>query len=163
MRHGLESYFGSSVKGEAEIDWDKEKERRALLQKIVAGAGRVVELARQAQERFPADSPQRQGIREAAELLGQLLLQDVERQEDGPALKDGVSRDRIPSVHDPEMRHGRKSSSRRFDGHKAALVVDTDFQLVTAVDILPGNASDNTGVLELVEQSEENTGIKVET
>ncbi len=162
MRHGLESYFGSSVKGEAEIDWDKEKERRALLQKIVADADRVVELARQAQGGFPADSPQRQGIGEAAELLGQLLLQDVERQEDGPALKDGVSRDRIPSVHDPEMRHGRKSSSKRFDGHKAALVVDTDSQLVTAVDILPGNAGDNTGVLELVEQSEENTGIEME-
>ena len=28
------------------------------------------------------------------------------------------------SVHDPEMRHGHKSSSRRFDGHKAAIVVD---------------------------------------
>ena len=110
----------------------------------------------------PRESPQRQGIVEAAELLGQLLLQDVERQEDGPALKDGVSRDRIPSVHDPEMRHGRKSSSKRFDGHKAAVVVDTDSQLVTAVDILPGNAGDNTGVLELVEQSEENTGIAVE-
>ncbi len=121
-----------------------------------------MELARQAQERFPADSLQRQGIREAAELLGQLLLQDVERQEDGPARKDGVSRDQIPSVHDPEMRHGRKSSSNRFNGHKATLVVDTDSQLVTAVDILPGNASDNTGVLELVEQSEENTGIEVE-
>ena len=63
---------------------------------------------------------------EAAELLGQ--RQDVERQEDGPALKDGVSRDRIPSVHDPEMRHGRKSSSKRFDGHKAAVVVDIDSQ-----------------------------------
>jgi len=158
----LDLYFGSSVKGEAEINWDNGKERRALLQKIVADAGRVLELARQAQERFPADSPQRQGIGEAAELLGQLLLQDVERQEDGPALKDGVSRDRIPSVHDPEMRHGRKSSHRRFDGHKAAVVVDTDSQLITAVDILPGNAGDNTGVLELVEQSEENTGIEVE-
>ena len=56
----------------------------------------------------------------------------------------------------------RKSSSKRFDGHKAAVVVDTDSQLVTAVDILPGNAGDNTGVLELVEQSEENTGIAVE-
>ena len=121
-----------------------------------------MELTRQAQGRFPADSPQRQGIVVAAELLGQLVLQDVELREDGPVLKDGVSRDRIPSVHDPEMRHGRKSSSRRFDGHKGAVVVDTDSQLVTAVDTLPGNASDNTGVLELVSQSEENTGIEVE-
>jgi len=73
-----------------------------------------------------------------------------------------VSRDRVPSVHDPEMRHGRKSKSKRFDGHKAALAVDTDSQLVTAVGILPGNVSDNTGALELVEQREENTGIEVE-
>ena len=58
------------------------------------------------------------------------------------------------SVHDPEMRHGHKSSSRRFDGHKAAIVVDTDSQLITAVAVLPGNAPDNLGALELVEQSE---------
>ena len=52
---------------------------------------------------------------EASELLGQLLLQDVERTEEGVGLKEGVSR-RMVSVHDPEMRHGHKSSSKRFDG-----------------------------------------------
>ena len=68
-------------------------------------------------------------------MLGQLLLQDVERTNDGAAvgvgLKQGVSRDRMVSVHDPEMRQGHKSSSRRFDGHQAAIVVDTDSQLIT--------------------------------
>ena len=94
-----------------------------------------------------------------AELLGQLLLQDIERKSgDGD---DGVSRDRMMSVHDPEMRHGHKSSRRRFDGHKAAIVVDTDTQLITAVDVLPGNAPDNLGALELVEGSEANTGVPV--
>ena len=77
------------------------------------------------------------------------------------SLKDGVSRDRMMSVHDPEMRHGHKSSSRRFDGHKAAIVVDTDSQLITAVEVLPGNAPDNLGALELVEASEANTGVPV--
>ncbi len=70
------------------------------------------------------------------------------------------------SIHDPEMRHGHKSSSRRFDGHKAAIVVDTDSRLITAVEVLPGNAPDNapdnSGALELVEQSETNTGVPVE-
>ena len=102
----------------------------------------------------------------AAELLGQLLLQDVERTDDGVglgvSLKDGVSRDRMMSAHDPQMRHGHKSSSKRFDGHKAAIVVDTDTQLITAVEVLPGNAPDNSGALELVEQSETNTGVTVE-
>ena len=86
----------------------------------------------------------------------------MERTEGGASLKDGVSRDGMMSVHDPDMRHGHKSSSRRFDGHKAAIVVDTDSQLITAVEVLPGNAPDNLGALELVEQSEASTGVPVE-
>ena len=62
----------------------------------------------------------------------------------------------------PGLRHGHKSSRRRFNGHKAAIVVDTDSQLITAVDVLPGNAPDNLGALELVEQSEASTGSVVE-
>ena len=41
-------------------------------------------------------------------------------------------------------------------------MVDTDSQLITAVEVLPGNAPDNLGVLELVEASEANTGVTVE-
>ena len=159
---GFEGYFGSSVKGEAAVNWDSEKARRVFLQGIVADAERVLEMARQAQAGEPEGSGRRERIIEAAELLGQLLLQDVERKENGASLKEGVSRNRIVSVHDPEMRHGHKSSRKRFDGHKAAVAVDTDSQLVTAADVLPGNAPDNTGVLELVEQSEDNTGVEVE-
>ena len=70
------------------------------------------------------------------------------------------------SVHDPGMRHGHKSSSRRFDGHKAPVVVDTGTQLITAVEVMPGNAPDNLGALELVEQMlslpKYHTGVPVE-
>ena len=159
---GYEKYFGSSIKGEAAIDWSDRKARTALLSGIVADADRLLELSRQAQEELGEESAERQRIVDAAELLGQLLLQDVERAESGVGLKDGVSRDRMMSVHDPEMRHGHKSSSKRFDGHKAAIVVDTDTQLITAVAVLPGNAPDNLGALELVEASEANTGVPVE-
>ena len=155
-------YLGSSIKGEAAIDWSDRRARKALLAEIVADADRLLELSRQAQGELPEDSAERQGIVAAAELLGQLLLQDVERTDDGVNLRDGVSRDRMMSVHDPELRHGRKSSSRRFDGHQAAIVVDTDSQLITAVDVLPGNAPDNLGALDLVEASEANTGVTVE-
>ena len=41
-------------------------------------------------------------------------------------------------------------------------MVDTDSQLITAVAVLPGNAPDNLGALELVEASEANTGVTVE-
>ena len=159
---GYEGYLGSSVKGEAAIDWSDRKARQTLLAGIVRDADRLLELSRQAQGELSENGEERQRIVDAAELLGQLLLQDVERVEGGVSLKDGVSRDRMMSVHDPEMRHGHKSSSRRFDGHKAAIVVDTDSQLITAVAVLPGNAPDNLGALELVEQSEANTGVPVQ-
>ena len=165
---GYGRYLASSIKGEAAIDWSDRKARQALLAGIVADADRLLELSRQAQGELTKDGEERQHIVTAAELLGQLLLQDIERKsgdgdgDDGVSLKDGVSRDRMMSVHDPEMRHGHKSSSRRFDGHKAAIVVDTDSQLITAVAVLPGNAPDNLGALELVEQSEANTGVPVQ-
>ena len=156
---GYDRYLGSSIKGESAIDWSDKRARAGLLAMIVADADRLLEVARQAQGELPEGSPERQSIVAAAELLGELLLQDVERADDGIGLKDGVSRDRMVSVHDPEMRHGHKSSSRRFDGHKAAIVVDTDTQLITAVEVLPGNAPDNLGALELVERSEATTGV----
>ena len=166
---GYERYFGSSIKGEAAIDWSDRKARAALLGEIVADADRLLELARQAWVELPEDSGQRQSIVDGAELLGQLLLQDIERKsgdgdadDDGVSIRDGVSRDRMLSVHDPELRHGHKSSRRRFNGHKAAIVVDTDSQLITAVDVLPANAPDNLGALELVEQSEASTGAPVD-
>ncbi len=172
--HGYKRYLGSSVKGEAAIDWSNRRARRRLLGQIVADADRLLELARQAQDGPDADSAEGQVIVDAAELLGQLLLQDVKRgtdsdgdsagDDDGAgsvSLKDGVSKDRMVSVHDPEMRHGHKSKRKRFDGHKAAVAVDTESQLITAVDVLAGNAWDSVGAMELVEQSEVSTGVPV--
>jgi hypothetical protein len=69
-------------------------------------------------------------------------------------LKRGVAPDRLVALHDPEMRHGRKSRSHRFDGHKAQVGADTDSQLITTVEVLPGNASDAEQALEAVEASE---------
>ena len=69
------------MKGEAAIDWSDKRARAALLAGIVGDADRLLELARQAQGEFGEDSEERQRIVAAAELLGQLLLQDVERAE----------------------------------------------------------------------------------
>ena len=99
---GYERYLGSSVKGEATIDWSDKRARAALLSLIVADADRLLELSRQAQGDLPEDSEERLGFVAAAELLGQLLLQDVERADDGVGLKDGVSRDRFQHGQPPQ-------------------------------------------------------------
>ena len=148
-----------SLKGQATINWDDPKEQRQLLQGIVADADRVLELVRQARSDWEEGSPEDQALAEAAGLLSRVLVQDIERRDDGAALRQGVAPDRVVSVHDPEMRHGRKSQAKRFDGHKGALAVDTDSQLITAVAALPGNAADHEQALELVQQSEAATGV----
>jgi hypothetical protein len=159
---GLARYYGSSIKGEAGIEWGDEQARRAFLSGIVADADRLLEEARAALVTYPEGSEPDRRIVEAAALLSQLLFQDVDRHAEGAAIRQGVARDRVVSVHDPEMRHGRKSKSKRFDGHKAAIAVDPETQLITAATVLPGNAPDADGALELVEQAEENTQAEVE-
>ena len=137
----LERYVApQSLKGQAAVAWEDPAAQRRFLQGVVADAERVLEQVRQARSRWEEGSAQDLALREAAGLLSRLLLQDLERREDGPALREGVASDRVVSVHDPEMRHGRKSKAKRFNGHKAQVAVDTDTQLVTAVAVLAGNA-----------------------
>jgi hypothetical protein len=61
------------------------------------------------------------------------------------------------------MRHGRKSKSHCFKGHKASIGVDGSSQIIVAVDVLKGNAADATGALEMVEMAEEMTGQPVDS
>jgi hypothetical protein len=158
----LSRYLGSSLKGEAAINWDKKAERDALLRSIVLDAQRLLELAQKIRAALPPDTVEAEAIREAAGLLCQLLVQDIDGLDSGePHLKDGVSRDRMPSATDPEMRHGRKSKSSRFDGHKGSLAVDTETGLVTEADVIAGNAPDNENALELVTGTEAKTGCEV--
>ena len=159
---GLSRYFGTSLKGEAVINWDDAEERQAFLAGVVADADGLLETARLALANCIAGGAEAQRLVEGARLLSQLLLQDVERRPDGVVLKEGVAPDRVVSVHDPEMRHGRKSKSKRFNGYKMALAVEAESQLITAVEVLPGNAPDSDQALKLVEQTEENAQVEVE-
>jgi hypothetical protein len=153
---------GRSLKGQAEIDWGDASQRREFLASIVADAGRLLEEVRVARGQVEAESAEDRRLQEAAALLARVLQQDIERREDGPALRQGVAKDRMPSVHDPEMRHGRKSKAKRFDGHKLQVATDTESQLITAVAVLPGNAADHDEALAVVEESEAQTGCEVE-
>jgi len=153
---------GPSLKGQAEIEWADAKARQRFLAEIVADAEQVLDLVRGTRASLEDNSPADQELVAAAELLARILAQDVERDEQSPRLKRGVAPDRLVSVHDPEMRHGRKSRSHRFDGHKAQVAADTDSQLITAVEVLPGNAPDAEQALEMVEASEAATGCQVD-
>ena len=79
-RQELRRYFGSSLKGEAAMDWSDRKQRRQLLTAIVQDARRLLLLAEQAQKEHPQ---QAEAIARAAALLQRLIAQDVEEKPDG--------------------------------------------------------------------------------
>ena len=160
--HGLGRYFGSSIKASREVDWEEAGSREAFLTEMIAEGERALELAREARSELEQGSEADARVRAAAELLVQLLWQDVEPGERGYKVRRGTAKDRVPSVHDPEQRHGHKSHGRSFTGHKAAVAADVDSQLITGVQVVPGNEPDGDSAQELVESSEANTGSEAE-
>jgi len=160
--HGLGRYFGSSIKASREVDWEEAASREAFLTEIIGEGERALELARQARCTVEEGSEPDERIRAAAELLTQLLWQDVQPTERGYRIRRGTAKDRVPSVHDPEQRHGHKSHGRSFTGYKGAVAADVDSQLITDVQVVPGNEPDGDSAQALVEESEANTGSKAE-
>lgn len=143
-------YLGSKP----QIDWQDPEARR---QHLIA----LVEVARQVVEQVPADNI---NAKESAELLAQVVEQDTEPDDEGnPKIRQTVARDRVISHSDPQMRHGRKSASRRFNGHKLDVLTDESTELVLGVDVRAGNAGDAAGALPLVEQANLIEGVQVET
>jgi hypothetical protein len=160
--HGLGRYFASSLKATAEIDWDDPSARERFLMEIIGDGERALERAREVRRGLEPDSAEDQRIVAAAQLLTQLLWQDVEPRDGGYGIRKGTAKDRVPSVHDPEQRHGHKSHGRTFTGHKAGVAVDTESQLITAVGVQAANEPDGAHARELVDASEANTGSEVE-
>lgn len=84
-------------------------------------------------------------LRETLEVAIQVKKQDIETQPDGSAqLKVGVAPNRRISLEEPEMRHGRKSRSQKFDGYKRHVLRDLDLGVIRAVAVTPANVPEAT-------------------
>lgn len=141
-----------------DIDWQGPAARKAHLGELVDLAASMLGTA-VADKELMADPE----VAEAAGLLSQVVLQDLEAGADGPALRQGVAPDRVVSHSDPEMRHGRKSASRRFDGHKLDVMIDEASEMVLGVEVRAGNAGDGEGAAPLLAKVTETGGIEVAT
>jgi hypothetical protein len=145
LRRKLARYLKAS---KPRIDWHDPAARRAELGRMVAAADRLL-----------AATAGRSELTDAAELLGRLVDQDVDRTPPdggGPKLKRDVAPDRIVSTRDPDMRHGRKSRQQRFDGYKLHVAEVPGSELVTAVDVTPANTPDGQVAAALVRQATSN-------
>lgn len=142
----------SSIKGSMEVDWSNEEERRRVLGELLKDCDVAVELAKKAC--CAGDD---------VKLIEQVIRQDVDEDPDGgpPKIRQGVAKDRMPSVIDPEVRHGHKSSGKGYTGHKAHLAV-TETGVITDVDVTAPSVPEGSKVSEAITASREVTGCEVD-
>lgn len=135
-----------------DCDWRSKPAREALLTRVAQDGERVLRALEQLPE-LAAVEP----VAEAARLLRELIGQDFELDEDDvPRLCRGTTKERILSVHDPEMRHGRKSERQRFDGYKLhAAATASERPLLTAIEVSPACEYDGQMAPALVDSQPE--------
>jgi len=133
---GLNLSLDYSKKGKPKIDWSNADERERILNILYNDSVKITSAA-QKLELSEAES-------KSLELLIDVTNQDIEKKEDDMVkIKKGVAKDRIISITDPEMRHGRKSSSNLFDGGKTHTAQETDEGFFTNIDVTAGNVHDS--------------------
>jgi len=78
--------------------------------------------------------------------------QDLEVSKKGVTqIRQGVAPDRRISIVDAQMRHGRKSKTKRFDGYKEHIARDLDFPAIVACAVTPANRPEEEGAVPIAE------------
>jgi hypothetical protein len=80
-------------------------------------------------------------VQAALAALGRVLTQDLEPDQTigQRRIGRGVAAERMPSVGDAEMRHGRKTRTRLFTGYKHHVIKLVDADVIVGAIVRPGN------------------------
>jgi len=150
----LERYVDRDCK--ADIDWADPQQRAAELQVLFEDAEAVLELVtREAQTD--------EEVRYLGWLLTKILGDDLVVDDQGQAqIGQGTATDRTISITDPEMRHGRKSEARLFNGFKASVSTDQHSELILDIADVTASGSDGAHLLPIIKRVEAQTGVTVE-
>ena len=139
----------------AEIDWSDPARRSAQLTTLVTDSEAALELALK-----QIDDPE---IRSLGWMISKILGDDVEHTpEGGCKVRKGTAPDRFISLYDTEMRHGRKSASKKFDGFKVSTSMDQASELILDIEDMPAPLGDGQDLLPAIERVEEHAGVTVE-
>lgn len=174
-------------KQKADIDWHDEQQRHQQLQVLVEDACWLLEIADG--EQIPEGSSAEKAAGLLEKILrqdiefpdhedpqtykggkgdqvrpGESDEDEADNSEEGEdsevSIKQGVSEDRMMSVVDPQMRHGRKSSAHRFNGYTGHLLEDLDAEWISHVIIDEANQGDGEVGTEPVQEAEEEIGYR---
>jgi hypothetical protein len=126
---------GTSLKAALDLNWDDLTERSIALETILNALDRL-----ESQLEKKTEHEELTDAQEVLEVARQIQSQNVTIDEIGqPILSNGVAKDRRISIEDPDMRHGRKSRSQRFDGYKRHVLRDLEIGVVRSVGLTSAN------------------------
>lgn len=144
---GIPLLLAPSIKAGLDIDWSDPKQK-AMATEVVE---RQVSSLQQWVDRH-LDEGVSEPLRPYLDAITQVRAQDLEATESGAVrIRQGVAPDRRISVEDAEMRHGRKSRSKRFDGYKEHIARDLDQPVIVACSVTPANCPEEEGAAPLAE------------
>lgn len=131
------AFLHDSIKKGLDIDWTDPKQKAGAVATLVAQID-ALETWIRAHAGDAVEEPPLKGL---FALIARLRSQDLEPDPSGggPRIREGVAEDRRVSIEDADMRHGRKSKSKRFNGFKQHLACDLDTHLILACATLPAN------------------------
>ena len=153
---GLQVLTADSIKGAIDIDWDDEGAKLDALRELLAQVERLEAWVKKRLGKVSDDA-----VRKALSTLKRVVSQDIEPDPGGgggPRIKQGVAEDRLISLSDPEMRHGRKSKTKRFNGYKRHIAVANG--IIVAAAVLPANAREHEATGQLLDEARAHGKVK---
>ena len=153
---GLTVLGAESVKAALDVDWDDESAQSEALNRLLSEVSALEGWVAKKTKKKPAPP----ALTDALDLLRKVVDQDTEPDppKKGRRIKQGVPPDRIVSINDPEMRHGRKSRTKLFNGYKRHVAVVEGLIVATAVE--PANVREHEPTARLLEKVREHGAIE---
>ena len=144
LQAGIPLLVESSVKRALDIDWNDAVEKAAAMTTF----SRQLDALHAWVARHLPEALATPPLKEQIATLVQIRRQDLEPdpQGGGTRIREGVAADRRVSIEDKEMRHGRKSKSKRFNGFKRHIATDVDRGLILACAVTPANRPEDEAI-----------------
>jgi hypothetical protein len=143
---GAPLLVAGSIKAALDVDWNDAEQKADALNRLCRQLER---LSAWVERRRPEDV-EHAPLTRYIEALVQVKSQDLEPTPGGGTrVRQGVAEDRRVSIEDPDMRHGRKSKSKRFNGFKQHISTHLDSELVLACAVTPANRPEDEAAPDL--------------
>src|SRR6266545_2884999 len=133
---GVTLLGSGSLKAALDIDWSDPAAQADALARLL---GEVDRLEQWVTSQVPvAEAPP---VQAALGALRRVLTQDLEPDPTTGQrrIRRGVAAGRMPSLGDPEMRHGRKTRTKLFTGYKRHVMKLVDADLIVGAVVRPAN------------------------